>query len=94
MTCFLIFDRKYEEISPSHVDDFCYITDNTYTKEELVKMEGNVLQSLKFEMGNPTVKTFLRRITRFSLEDYEVCLAYKSFLIYLIMLFGSSFEDK
>lgn len=27
--------RKYEEISPPHVEEFCYITDNTYTKNEV-----------------------------------------------------------
>ena len=90
--------RKYEEINPPHVEDFCYITDNTYTKEEVtkytclicsfmgldlqcscfgflfvilingglcvivkvVKMEADILKYLKFEMGNPTIKTFLR----------------------------------
>ena len=55
-------NRKYEEINPPHVEDFVYITDNTYTKEEVVKMEADVLKSLKFEMGNPTVKTFLRLV--------------------------------
>lgn len=58
--CFVIMSRKYEEISPPHVEDFCYITDNTYTKEEVVKMEADVLKFLKFEMGNPTIKSFLR----------------------------------
>ncbi|KAF3794286.1 putative cyclin-A3-1 [Nymphaea thermarum] len=33
VSCMLIAS-KYEEISPPHVEDFCYITDNTYTKEE------------------------------------------------------------
>lgn len=56
----MAINRKYEEIHPPHVEDFCYITDNTYTKEDIVKMEAEVLKSLKFEMGNPTVKTFLR----------------------------------
>ena len=27
--------RQYEEISPPNVEDFCYITDNSYTKEEV-----------------------------------------------------------
>lgn len=31
----MINDRKYEEISTPHVEDFCYMTDNTYTKEEV-----------------------------------------------------------
>lgn len=90
-------NRKYEEITAPDVGDFCYITDNTYPKEEVivfflffllnchfsfpcgskfyccafinigfivivkvVKMEADILKSLKFEMGNPTVKTFLR----------------------------------
>ncbi|KAJ0734029.1 putative cyclin [Helianthus annuus] len=54
------YNRKYEEISLLHTEDFCYITDNTYTKQEVVKMEADVLKALNFEMGNPTVKSFLR----------------------------------
>ncbi|XP_059281582.1 putative cyclin-A3-1 [Lycium ferocissimum] len=67
----MLIAAKYEEISPPHVEDFCYITDNTYTKEEVVKMEAHVLKSLKFEMGNPTVKTFLRRFTGVAQVDYK-----------------------
>ena len=52
--------RKYEETSPPNVDDFCYITDNTYTKQEVVKMEADILKYLNFELGSPTIKTFLR----------------------------------
>ncbi|KAK6939659.1 Cyclin, C-terminal domain [Dillenia turbinata] len=59
----MLIASKYEEISPPHVEDFCYITDNTYTKDEVVKMEADILKSLKFEVGNPTIKTFLRRFT-------------------------------
>ncbi|CAN6449706.1 unnamed protein product [Victoria cruziana] len=60
VSCMLIAS-KYEEISPPHVEDFCYITDNTYTKEEVVEMERKILTFLKFELSNPTIKTFLRR---------------------------------
>ncbi|XP_008787130.2 cyclin-A3-1-like [Phoenix dactylifera] len=63
VSCMLIAS-KYEEISPPHVEDFCYITDNTYTKQEVVKMESDILKFLNFEMGNPTIKTFLRRFTK------------------------------
>ncbi|XP_020104929.1 cyclin-A3-2-like isoform X2 [Ananas comosus] len=59
-----VAEEKYEEISPPHVEDFCYITDNSYTKQEVVKMEAMVLKFLNFEMGDPTVKTFLRRFTK------------------------------
>ncbi|OVA15930.1 Cyclin [Macleaya cordata] len=68
VSCMLIAS-KYEEISPPHVEDFCYITDNTYSKEEVVKMETNILKILNFEMGSPTTKTFLRRFTRVAQEN-------------------------
>ncbi|KAI3412895.1 Cyclin N-terminal domain-containing protein [Psidium guajava] len=67
----MLIASKYEEISPPHVEDFCYITDNTYTKEEVVKMESNILKSLMFEMGNPTIKSFLRRFNRIAQEGYK-----------------------
>ncbi|ESW08718.1 hypothetical protein PHAVU_009G068900 [Phaseolus vulgaris] len=52
---------KYEEIDPPGAEDFCNITDNSYDKAEVVEMEADILKFLKFEMGNPTVNTFLRR---------------------------------
>ncbi|KAF9600224.1 hypothetical protein IFM89_005048 [Coptis chinensis] len=70
VSCMLIAS-KYEEISPPHVEDFVYITDNTYTKQEVVKMETDILKFLNFEMGNPTIKTFLRRFTRTAQGDCE-----------------------
>lgn len=31
-----VVNRKYEEISPPHVEQFCYITDNTYDKDQVI----------------------------------------------------------
>ncbi|XP_075511158.1 putative cyclin-A3-1 isoform X2 [Primulina tabacum] len=69
VSCMLIA-AKFEEISPPHIEDFCYITDNTYTKEEVVDMERSVLKFLDFEMGNPTIKTFLRILTRVAQDEH------------------------
>nr|XP_043617769.1 G2/mitotic-specific cyclin C13-1-like [Erigeron canadensis] len=80
----MLIAAKYEEISPPHTEDFCYITDNTYTKQEVVKMEADVLKSLKFEMGNPTVKSFLRRFTKVAQEDYEAPNLHLEFLGYYL----------
>ncbi|XP_057464562.1 cyclin-A3-4-like isoform X2 [Actinidia eriantha] len=68
VSCMLIAS-KYEEISPPHVEDFCYITDNTYSKEEVVSMERDVLIFLNYEMSTPTIKTFLRIFTRAAQEN-------------------------
>uniref|UniRef100_A0ACD5Y0T3 Uncharacterized protein n=1 Tax=Avena sativa TaxID=4498 RepID=A0ACD5Y0T3_AVESA len=65
----MLIAAKYEEISPPHVEDFCYITDNTYTRLELLTMESDILKLLDFEIGSPTIKTFLRRFTKSGPED-------------------------
>ncbi|KAD6795321.1 hypothetical protein E3N88_06217 [Mikania micrantha] len=56
----MLVASKFEEVSPPHVEDYCYITDNTYTKEEVVQMERELLNFLELELSNPTPKTFLR----------------------------------
>ncbi|GAX81523.1 hypothetical protein CEUSTIGMA_g8951.t1 [Chlamydomonas eustigma] len=53
---------KYEEIYPPNVADFCYITDNTYSREQMIQMEEVVLKRLSYELTVPTAKTFLRRL--------------------------------
>ncbi|KAF2320994.1 hypothetical protein GH714_032509 [Hevea brasiliensis] len=68
VSCMLIAS-KYEEINPPHVEDFCYITDNTYTKEEVVNMEKDVLKFLNYEMSTPTTKNFLRILTKAAQEN-------------------------
>ncbi|XP_076917165.1 G2/mitotic-specific cyclin C13-1-like [Bidens hawaiensis] len=79
----MLIASKYEEISPPHTEDFCYITDNTYTKQEVVKMEADVLKTLKFEMGNPTVRTFLRWF-QIGQEDYNEPNLQLEFLSYYL----------
>ncbi|KAK6132278.1 hypothetical protein DH2020_033978 [Rehmannia glutinosa] len=63
VACMMIAS-KYEEICAPQVEEFCYITDNTYFKEEVLQMESAVLNYLKFEMTAPTAKCFLRRFVR------------------------------
>ncbi len=41
---------KYEEIYPPIVKDFVYITDNAYSKEEILEMERRMLQTLDFDI--------------------------------------------
>ncbi|KAF8725498.1 hypothetical protein HU200_020025 [Digitaria exilis] len=60
VSCLLIA-AKYEEICPPQVEELCYVTDGSYTKEEVLQMEASVLSYLKFEMAVPTSKCFLRR---------------------------------
>ncbi|XP_039117497.1 cyclin-A2-1 [Dioscorea cayenensis subsp. rotundata] len=71
ITCMLIAS-KYEEICAPRVEEFCFITDNTYTKGEVLKMESEVLNYQGFHLSVPTIKTFLRRFLRAAQTSSEV----------------------
>jgi hypothetical protein len=49
----LMIACKHEEINVPKVEDFIYITDNAYTKEEVFKMENDVLSKLNFSLYIP-----------------------------------------
>ncbi|XVE52135.1 hypothetical protein DITRI_Ditri02bG0098000 [Diplodiscus trichospermus] len=70
ITCMLIAS-KYEEICAPRVEEFCFITDNTYTREEVLKMESQVLKYFGFHISAPTAKTFLRRFLRAAQASYK-----------------------
>lgn len=63
---------KYEEIYAPTSADFCFITDNTYSKGELVRMEEAVLAALNFSLTAPTAKTFLRRYLQAANADEKL----------------------
>ena len=46
------------------VEDFCFITENTYTRDEVLSMERSILGGLSFELTVPTVRAFLRRFVK------------------------------
>ncbi|KAK7410293.1 hypothetical protein VNO78_00971 [Psophocarpus tetragonolobus] len=70
VTCMLIAS-KYEEMCAPRVEEFCFITDNTYTKEEVLKMEREVLNLVHFQLSVPTIKTFLRRFIQAAQSSYK-----------------------
>lgn len=57
----MLLASKYEEIYAPEVRDFVYITDKTYTKEEIIKMEYKILSSLNFDILCISPLTFLKR---------------------------------
>ncbi|KAH0933547.1 hypothetical protein HID58_010664 [Brassica napus] len=63
VTCMFIAS-KYEEIFAPRIEEFCFITDNTYTKDQVLEMESQVLKHFSFQIYTPTSKTFLRRFLR------------------------------
>lgn len=60
---------KYEEMYVPAIEDFVYMTDNTYTKSEIRQMEINILKTLDFMFGKPLPLHFLRRFSKAGQAD-------------------------
>jgi len=60
----MLIASKYQEIYPPEIRDFIYISDKVYTKEDILDMEGNMLNTLFFTLTIPTSLNFLERFTR------------------------------
>ncbi len=57
----MLIASKYEEIYPPIVSDFVYITDNAYTRQEILKMEQRMLTALQFSIHYTSPYRFLER---------------------------------
>lgn len=66
--CMLVAS-KYEDVSPPTVEDLVYISDNTYTREDILKMEGMILQRLQFNLSVVTSVAFLPNFTRVAMSS-------------------------
>ncbi|NWV01984.1 CCNA1 protein, partial [Upupa epops] len=81
-TAAILLAAKYEEIYPPEVNEFVYITDDTYTKRQLLKMEQLLLKVLAFDLTAPTINQFLLQY----FQRHGVCPRTENFARYLAEL--------
>jgi len=55
----LYIAAKLEEIYPPDLNEFVYVTDDTYTKSQMLKMEQLMMKTLDFRLQPPTSIEFL-----------------------------------
>ncbi|ETE69698.1 G2/mitotic-specific cyclin-B3, partial [Ophiophagus hannah] len=60
----ILIASKFEERCPPCLDDFLYICDDAYQREELLAMERGILQTLHFDINIPIAYRFLRRFAK------------------------------
>lgn len=82
----MLVASKYEEIYAPAIDEFCYITDNTYTREQVLEMERDILRVLEFDLTQPTLKTFLRRYIKAASGEILLDATYEFLCAYLAEL--------
>ena len=60
----MFISSKYEEIYAPECRDFVYISDKAYTREQILKMEGDMLSKLNFQLTTPNSLLFLKRFVK------------------------------
>jgi cyclin B len=68
----LLLAAKYEEIWAPEVNDFVHISDNAYTREQILDMEKTMLNTLKFNLTVPTPYVFVARCLKAAAAEREV----------------------
>ncbi|XP_050432110.1 G2/mitotic-specific cyclin-B [Adelges cooleyi] len=62
----LLLGCKYEEIYVPEINDFVYLSDNAFTKEEVKSSLVDVFRVLNYSLSRPFSLTFLRRFSKVS----------------------------
>jgi len=76
--CSMLLGTKLEEYYPAEVGKLLHLTENSYTREEVVNMERVLIQILDFKVYIPSPQTFLLRYVRAALRSmdelfYDTC---------------------
>ena len=70
----MLIASKYEEMYAPEVKDFVFITNDTYTSDEIRAMERKMLRTLDYSLGTPLCLHFLRRYSRAGEVHVHVCV--------------------
>ena len=66
---------KHEEINMPKIDDFIYITDNAYTKDEVVFMENDILNIFNFDLLYPSpIKFFECLALKYNFDKKQILM--------------------
>lgn len=79
----LLIACKYDERTPPLIDDFLFICDGAYKRNQLLKMEMTVFRSIDFDLAFPLSYRFLRRYARVTLILLPSCI-YSSTIYFLM----------
>ncbi|KAF2947465.1 hypothetical protein DAI22_02g370548 [Oryza sativa Japonica Group] len=59
----MLIDCKYEEIWAPEVNDFIFISDSAYTREQILAMEKGILNKLQWNLTIPTPYVFIMMLS-------------------------------
>lgn len=68
----LFIASKYEEIYPAPLREHVFICDHVYTSNEILGMQHEILETLKYQVRVPTAHTFLVRFLKAGHADKKI----------------------
>ncbi|XP_074657959.1 G2/mitotic-specific cyclin-B3-like [Tubulanus polymorphus] len=71
-TAALFISCKFDERCPPLLDDFLYICDDAYNREQIIRMEQHILRTMCFDIGLPSSYRFLRRFSKCCKSSMEL----------------------
>merc|ERR1712029_952822 len=83
---------KVDERIPPMVDDFLYVCDDAYSREQLMKMERKMLSVVGFDLGYSLTYRFLRRYGRVCKVTMPVLTLARYILEYSLMEYSVNIE--
>ncbi len=81
----MLIAAKYEEIYAPEVRDFVYVTDKSYTKEDILSMEYQILSTLNFDILHVSPYHLLQRY-HFITNENILCFYLAQFILEFTML--------
>lgn len=81
----LLIATKYEEIYPPTVKEFIYLTDDTFTRKEVLEMERKILFNIEFGITETSSLRFLERYSKIAKAD-SVIFFLSQYLLELALL--------
>lgn len=81
----LLIATKYEEIYPPTVKEFIYLTDDTFTRKEVLEMERKILFNIDFGITETSSYRFLERYSKIAKAD-SVIFFLAQYLLELALL--------
>ncbi|CAI5747040.1 unnamed protein product [Peronospora destructor] len=82
----MMIAAKFEEVYGPNVEEFVYISDQTYTADEMLDMEAQVLKALEYRVASTTCYGFMHRYTQAGCTTDKQC-SLVSYLCDLALLF-------
>jgi len=62
----LLISTKYEEIYPPDLKELLQVSENKFTRAQVLEMEMQILQVLEFDVTTPSALRFLQRYVKLS----------------------------